>query len=158
MGIIAGKKLMLLVKDGSGNYKSVAYATNHTFSTSASTVDVSHKDLADVAGGRWDDQDLDVFSWTITTENLYAADGEGHTFSDLFNLYAAGTVLDVKFGLVEDSATGVPTGGWVPEGGSEAGEYLSGKAILTSLDLNAPNGEKASFSATLTGKGPITVE
>lgn len=157
MGIIAGKKLMLLVKDGTGNYKSVAYATNHTFSTSASTIDVSHKDLEDVSGGKWDDQDIDTLTWSITTENLYAADGEGHTFSDLFTLYAAGTTLEVKFGLVADSSTGVPTGGWVPESGSAAPEYLSGKCVITSLDLNAPNGEKASFSATLTGKGAVTI-
>ena len=157
MGIVKGKKLMVFVKEGSGNYVSVAYATNHTFSTSASTVDVSHKDLADVDGGRWDDQDVDVLSWNITTENLYSVEGEGHTFADLFNLYAAGTVLDVKFGLAGDSSTGVPTGGWQPESGSTAPEYLSGKAIITALDLNAANGEKASFTATFTGKGPLSV-
>lgn len=155
--IISGKKLMVLVKAGTGDYKSVAYATNHTFSTSASTVDISHKDLADTDGGRWDDQDVDVFSWSVNCEHLYAAEGEGHTFSDLFDLYANGTEVELKFGLVADSSTGVPTGGWAPQSGTGSPEYLTGKAIITSLDLNAQNGEKASFSATFTGKGPVTI-
>ena len=163
MGIIHGKKLMLFIKEGTGStavYKSIGYATNHTFSTSASTVDVAHKDLADAASGagKWDNQDIDTYSWTITTENFYASEADGYTFNDLFALYAEGTVLDVKFGIAADSTTGVPSGGWNPVTGQTSDpEYLSGKAIITSVDLNASVSEKASFSLTLTGKGPIAI-
>ena len=153
MGIIKGKKLMLFVKK-SNSYVSVGYATNHTLSTSASTIDVAHKDTADAGGGKWDDQDLDTLSWTITTENFYANDAEGIGYTDLFGYYASGTVLDVKFGIAADSTTGVPTGGWVaPVSGA-----LVGKAIITSIDVNAPVGDNASFSMTLTGKGPLAIE
>ena len=157
MGIIKGKKLMLFIKE-SETYKAIAFATNHTFSTSASTINVSHKDLADIANGqaKWDDQDLDTFSWSITSEHLYANSGAGYTAKDIFALYANGTVLDVKFGLADASTTGAPAEtGWVPS--TSETQMLSGKAVITSFDINAQNDSDASFSLTLTGKGPITL-
>ena len=156
MGIIKGKKLMLFIKE-SETYKAIAFATNHTFSTSASTINVSHKDLADIANGqaKWDDQDLDTFSWSITSEHLYANSGAGYTAKDIFALYANGTVLDVKFGLADASTTGAPETGWVPS--TTESQMLSGKAVITSYDINASVDDNASFSITLTGKGPIAI-
>ena len=155
MGITKGKKLMIWVKDASGDYTSIGYCTNHTLSTSASTINVSHKDLADAgASGKWDDQDLDTLSWTITSENFYAETAEGKTFKDLFAYYSAGTVLDIKFGTAATSTTGVPSGGWVAPA---SGTVLSGKAIITSLDLNAPVDDNASVSITFQGKGALTI-
>ena len=146
--IVKGKKLMVWVKSGEGSYTSIGYATNHTLSTSASTISVSHKDLEDAGSGKWDDQDIDTLSWTITSENFYA------NTADLFGYYAAGTVLDLKFGVAADSSTGVPTGGWaVPS----TGTVLQGKAIISSIDVNAPVDENASFSITFTGKGALSV-
>lgn len=155
--IIRGKKLMLFVKESEGTFKAIAFATNHTFSTSASTINVSHKDLADLATGaaKWDDQDIDTFSWSITSEHLYANSGSGYTAKDIFALYANGTVLDVKFGLADASTTGAPETGWVPS--TSETQMLSGKAVITSFDINASVDDNASFSITLTGKGPITL-
>lgn len=152
--IVKGKKLMVFVKAGNGDYKSIGFATNHTLSTSASTISVSHKDLADAGSGKWDDQDIDTLSWTITSENFYANTVEGIGFADIWGYYAAGTVLDLKFGVAADSTTGVPTGGWaVPA----TGTVLAGKAIVSSVDVNAPVDDNASFSITFTGKGPLAV-
>ena len=155
MGITKGKKLMIWVKDASGDYTSIGFCTNHTLSTSASTINVSHKDLADAgSSGKWDDADLDTLSWTITSENFYAETAEGKTFKDLFAYYSAGTVLDIKFGTAATSTTGVPSGGWVAPA---SGTVLSGKAIITSLDLNAPVDDNASVSITFQGKGALTI-
>ena len=155
MGITKGKKLMIWVKDSSGDYTSIGFCTNHTLSTSASTINVSHKDLADAgSSGKWDDADLDTLSWTITSENFYAETAEGKTFKELFAYYSAGTVLDIKFGTAVTSTTGVPTGGWVAPA---SGTVLSGKAIITSLDLNAPVDDNASCSITFQGKGALTI-
>ena len=155
--IVKGKKLMVWVKASSGQaatYKSIGFATNHTLSTSASQISVSHKDLADAGSGKWDDQDIDTLSWTITSENFYANTADGVTFGDIFGYYSAGTVLDLKFGVAADSATGVPTGGWaVPA----TGTVLQGQAIISSLDVNAPVDDNASFSVTFTGKGALSV-
>lgn len=151
MGIIRGKKLMVFVETSTNTYKSLGYATSHTLSTSANTVDVAHKDLADASGGRWEDQDVDTLAWSVTSENFYANDAEGASFEDLFSIYAAGTEVTLKWGVAADSSTGVPTGGWVaPSTG------LTGKAIITSLDVNAPVSDKATYSVQFTGKGPLT--
>ena len=155
--IIRGKKLMLWVKGPNGEYKSCAFATNHTLSTSATTISISHKDLADAGNGgaHWDSQAIDTLSWTITTENLFANVGEGYTFADLWNFYANGTELDVKFGVASDSSTGVPVGGWaVPA----SGIVLSGKAVISSIDCNAPVDDNASFSVTFSGRGALSAD
>lgn len=153
MGIVKGKKLMVFVKEGNGDYKSIGYATNHTLSTSASTISISHKDLADAGSGHWDDQDIDQLSWTITSENFYADSAEGVTFATLWGYFAAGTVLDLKFAVAADSSTGVPTGGWaVPQ----TGTILSGKAIISGVDVNAPSDDNATFSITFQGKGALS--
>lgn len=152
--IVKGKKLMCFVKSGEGTYKSIGFSTNHTLSTSASTISVSHKDLADAGAGKWDDQEIDTLTWTITSESFYANEAEGIGFADLFGYYSAGTVLDLKFGVAADNTAGVPTGGWVAP---VSGTVLSGKAIISSVDLNAPVDDNASFSITFTGKGPLSV-
>ena len=152
MAITKGKKLMVWVKGSSGDYTSIGYCTNHTLSTSASTINVSHKDLADASTGRWDDQEVDTFSWTISSENFYAETAEGKTISDLFGYYTAGTELDIKFGTAATSTTGAPTGGWAAPA---SGTVFSGKAIITSIDINAPVDDNASCSITFTGKGPL---
>ena len=148
---------MLFVKE-TDTYKAIAFATNHSFSTSASTINVSHKDLADIGEGqgKWEDADLDTFNWSITSEHLYANEGAGYTAKDIFTLYANGTVLDVKFGLADASTTGAPAEtGWVPS--TTESQMLSGKAVITSFDINASVDDNASFSITLTGKGPIAI-
>jgi predicted secreted protein len=40
---------------------------------------------------------------------------------------------------------------------SEAEAIIRGQTIVTSLNLNAPNKENASYSATFTGKGAFTI-
>lgn len=153
--IVKGKKLMCFVKAGDGSYKSIGFCTNHTLSTSASTISVSHKDLPDTGSGKWDDADIDTLSWTITAEAFYANTVEGIGFAEVYGYYAAGTVLDLKFGVAADSSTGVPTGGWaVPA----TGTVLSGKAIISSIDVSAPVDDNGSFSIQFTGKGALTVD
>jgi TP901-1 family phage major tail protein len=155
MATILGKKLMLFVKNSeSETYTTIAYATNHTFTTSASTVSVASKDDADVSGaGKWDAQELDMFSWSISAENLYAYEGNGITSDNVVDMYLAGKLLDVKFGLASDSTTGAPENGWTESSTNK--KMLSGQAYITSLDINASNDGRASMSITLTGKGPV---
>lgn len=154
MATILGKKLMLFVKNSeTETYTTIAYATNHTFTTSASTVSVASKDDADVSGaGKWDAQELDMFSWSISAENLFAYEGNGMTSDNVVDMYLSGKLLDVKFGLASDSTTGAPENGWT-EGADK--KMLSGQAYITSLDINASNDGRASMSITLTGKGPV---
>lgn len=164
MATILGKKLMLFVKDSEGTYKSIAYATNHTFTTSASTVSVASKDDVDVDGaGKWDSQDLDMFSWSISAENLFAYEGNGMTSDNVMELYLSGQLLDVKFGLAQtsleeahkDNTAYKPETGWAEAAQTASVKMLSGQAYITSLDINASNDGRATMSITLTGKGAV---
>ena len=164
MATILGKKLMLFVKDSEGTYKSIAYATNHTFTTSASTVSVASKDDVDVDGaGKWDSQDLDMFSWSISAENLFAYEGNGMTSDNVMELYLSGTLLEVKFGLAQtsskeahkDNTAYKPETGWEQAATTAGVKMLSGKCYITSLDINASNDGRATMSITLTGKGAV---
>ena len=50
-----------------------------------------------------------------------------------------------------ESALDVPEGGWTPK----ANTGYKGKAIITSLELSAPDGENATFSVNLQGTGAL---
>lgn len=140
--IIQGSDLMLFVGG-----KSIAFATNHTLSITAETTDTTHKDIK----GGWSDSLVKSFSWEVTTENLFSNDGEGGTFDTLFASMTSKTQVDVVFGLNESNATTVTTGGWVAP---TKGQY-KGKARITSLQVNAPSGDNATFTATLQGCGVL---
>lgn len=152
MSVIKGGDLMLFV-DG----KSIAYATNHTISINADTKETSTKD----AGGKWQTSEVGILSWSATSENLYAEPegGEGHHYEDLFTYMVNRTPITAVFSIEGDSPNlndgkfdQVPTGGWTY---SKTAKALTGKVIITSLELNAQNGENASFTANFTGTGPL---
>nr|DAJ77706.1 MAG TPA: major tail protein [Caudoviricetes sp.] len=149
---INGSDLMLFLK-GTGDTaaKSIAFATSHSLSISAETVETSSKD----SGGKWVSKAPRKLSWTMSTENLYSLDGEGSTYDDLFTLMTGREEIEVVFSLEKDyesKADEVPTGGWTP---ITTGQY-KGKAVITSLELNAPNGDNATYSASFEGVGALT--
>lgn len=149
---INGSDLMLfLKKTGDTAPKSIAFATNHSLSISAETVETSSKDT----GGKWVSKAPRKLSWTMSTENLYSLDGEGSTYDDLFTLMTGREEIEVVFSIEKDYATKadeVPTGGWTPV---TTGQY-KGKVVITSLELNAPNGDNATFTASFEGVGALT--
>ena len=149
MAIIKGGDLMLFI-----NNKSIGYATSHSLSISADTKETSTKD----SGGKWQTSEVGIISWTASSENLYANEAEGMTYSDLFDAMVARTPIDAVFTLEGNSTnleTGksdeVPTGGWTPK----AKTGYQGKVIITSIELNAPNGEDASFTVQFQGTGAL---
>ena len=148
--IIKGDKLMIFV-GGSA----IAYATSHTLSLTANTVDISSKDH-----GFWGASDTGNLTWEATTENLYTESG----FDGLFNAYLAKTPVTIVFGY----ASNYDTNGLFLEGGTQAtgdnrpaawtadnSKGYTGQAVITSLSVNANTGENATFSCTFTGKGAI---
>ena len=91
----------------------------------------------------------------MSTDNLYAVTGEGAVFDDLYTAMTNRTEIEVVFSLEKDYATkadAVPTGGWIPVTTGQ----LKGKAIITSLELNAPNGDNATYTASFEGTGALT--
>jgi hypothetical protein len=95
-------------------------------------------------------------NWSTTTENLYSYDQAGQGYNDLFTIMVARTPVEIKFALesgYEVKPDNVPSGGWTPI----AAPVYSGSAYITDLQLNAPDGDNASFTATLTGSGAISI-
>lgn len=123
--------------------KSIAMATNHTLKINAETKETSSKD---VAGGAWATSEVGKLSWEATTENLYAVTPKGKSYDDLFGLMIAKEPIDLVFGP-QAGTTDASTGGY---SAATTGVY-KGKGIITSLELNAPNGDNATYSATFTG-------
>jgi predicted secreted protein len=153
MSIRRGTDLMVFVTKGAG-LKSVAYATNHTLTVGTNTTEISTKDNPE--GGSWVEQQVQKLNWSLSTENLYSNDGQGNSFEDLFDIMITKKPVFVKFALESEYANppeNVPVGGWVAIDPSSTTPVYSGYAFITDLSLNAPDGDNASFSCTLTGNG-----
>lgn len=144
MSKIKGGDLMLFV-----NGKSIAYATSHSLEITGETTDTSNKDEG---GGDWSSQEVSILSWTASSENLYCEQGAGDNFDDLFGLMVAKTPIDAVFARKAEATTDVPEAGWTK---GSAPTY-EGKVVITSLSLNAPNGEYASYTVQFQGVGALT--
>lgn len=141
--IVEGRNLMLFDSTGA----SYAYATNHTLSIQANTADISSKDH-----GIWTGASVQNYSWTITSENLATDE-----YDTLFAAMIAGTPITVKFGLKSqnDPDKTVADGDYENWTLDTNKVFYSGSVIITSLELNAPNGEKANYSLELQGVGKL---
>ena len=148
--VINGSDLMLFMKVGE-TYQSIAFATSTKLSMNTETVETSSKD----SGGKWVNKAARKLSWNMSTDNLFSLDGEGQNFDDLFALWTARTEIEVVFNLETGYAAKadvVPTGGWTP---LTSGQY-KGKVLITSLEVNGPNGDNATFTASFEGTGALT--
>lgn len=134
---------MLFVKgSSSGSYKSLAYATSHTLSLSTSEIEVSDKDT-----GEYGSSEPGQKSWEIQSENTYSQVDADR----LIEAWQKGEQIDCVWNTKSETDATAPVSGWTPA----AGGY-EGKAIITSLSVNAPSGDKASYSLTLKGIGEFT--
>jgi len=149
---IKGSDLMLFIKpNGTSTFKSIAFATSHSLSINGESTETSSKDN----GGKWVSKQMQRLSWTVSTDNLYSLDGEGSVYDDLFTVMTERKEIDIVFSLengYEDKADEVPTGGWSPI----TSPQYKGKVLMTSLELNAPNGDNATFTASFEGVGALT--
>ena len=143
--IIKGRDLMLFNNDG----HSYAYATNHTFTMTAETSDITSKDH-----GVWGASEVSRVTWEITSENLYSTED----YDSMFQTMTAGEPITIRFGLKNTPSDPDMT----PADGNMALPYWTsqntfyqGKALITSLVANANNGENATYSITLTGVGKM---
>ena len=143
--IIKGRDLMLFNNDG----HSYAYATNHTFTMTAETSDITSKDH-----GVWGASEVSRVTWEITSENLYSTED----YDTMFQTMTAGLPITIRFGLKQTPSDPDMT----PADGNMALPYWTsqntfyqGKALITSLVANANNGENATYSITLTGVGKM---
>ena len=145
--IIRGENLMCFI--GS---KSIAFSTSHSLEITGETVSISTKD-----NGGFDTMEMGLLSWTCSSENLIGDPRCGLGYDELLDMMLKKQPVDLVFALkstipANGEAYEAPTGGWT----AKAKDGHKGKAFITSLSLNAPNGENSTMSVTFTGCGPLT--
>ena len=145
--VIKGSDLMVFVGG-----KSIALATSHSLTISADTKETSSKD----SGGKWQTSEVGTLNWSMKSENLFSAEGtDGETYDALFSKMIARTPVTLVFALEKDyenKADEVPSTGWT----AATGMGYTGSAIITNLEISAPNGDNATFSVDFTGVGAIS--
>lgn len=136
---------MMLFLDG----KAIAFATSHTLSISGETQDTSNKDEG---GGDWASNEVSTLSWTAQSENMYSNDGNGKNYDDLFDLMVKKAPITATFSKKTETVANVAE---TTEGWTASKPDYEGKVVITSLELNAPNGEYATYTVQFTGVGEL---
>lgn len=137
---VLGKDLMLFVGG-----KAIALATSCKLGVSAETIDTQSKD-----SGMWGEKGVKKLGWNCSSENCFSADADINGYDKLFALFVAAEPVDIAFGIPANKSNALPSNGWT----LPLSPY-TGKAIITSLELNAPDGDKATFSVSLDGTGEL---
>jgi len=141
--IYDGRDLMLFDE----NDHSFAYSTNHQLALQIETQSIATKD-----NGIFDSKYVSNISWEITSENLATSE-----YHNLFYYAITHDPIKVKFGIKQEVAENITVADgnlpyWTLDGEQL---YYVGKVIINSLQLSANNGEKASYSITLSGVGKL---
>ena len=140
--VVAGKDLMIFI-----NGKATALSTSHALELTAETSEAASKD-----DGAWSNATVTKKGWTATTEALVSEDPEVDSLDAMYDLFDAGKPVDVVSGRPSNiSDDGVPEGGWE----APTQKYYKGKALITSLRRNDPNGDNSNMSISLQGVGKL---
>lgn len=141
---VLGKDLMLFI-DG----KAIALSTSCKLGLSAETIDTQSKD-----SGIWTEKDIKKISWNASSENLFSADDKVNSYDALFALFLAHKPVALRFGISDSTELNeMPDAGWTLTNGA-----YTGKAVITSLEANAPDGDKATLSISFEGTGALSKE
>lgn len=145
--VINGSDLMLFLEE-EGEFKATAFATTCTLNVALEAMETSSKD-----SGKWVENQGGKLSWSGSSENLTDGIDSKSLHGRLLKLMTARTPVSIQVTLAKnaDGDLGVPELGWVPN--DAAG--VTGKAIITGLDLNAPDKQNSTLSISLTGTGPL---
>jgi TP901-1 family phage major tail protein len=120
------------------NGVSLGYSTSCSIAFNATMRELSHKDTAG-SGGGWLEQAPGQKSGTFSTEGLYAEDD--NAAAALFQKLADGTEITLTF------TTDV-----------SGDKVWSGTALLTSVEITAPNNENVTYSVSGVFTGEVTVD
>ena len=140
--VIAGKDLMIFV-DGAAT----ALATSHRISITADTSEAASKD-----DGAWGSSTVTKLRWEGGTEALVSMDDDVDSYDAMYDKMMSRTPVDIVSGRPSNiTDDGVPEAGWtVP-----TTKYYKGKALITSLERNDPNGDNSTMSVAFTGVGKL---
>lgn len=147
--IIMGEKVQLWVSG-----ECLAMATSLSVEVNADTVDISSKD-----NGRFSASKLGKISWTASSDALFTI-GD---YNKLIDAMVKNTAVDLIFSSVgnyDEVINNDPDeDGLVVDNSktkwTKKEDMWYGKAYITSISLNANNGEVATYSVSFNGTGPL---
>jgi predicted secreted protein len=134
----------MLFKQVEGQYVALGAATSHTLNATREEMDVSNKDT-----GEWGDIELGQCTWDIQADCMMIETD----YDSLMDSFLATETLHVAFAVSAEAGakTGKPEEGWtIGTGGYE------GDVCITSINASAAHNDKATYSVTFKGKGPLT--
>lgn len=141
MSTIKGQNLRILVGG-----KCVAMATSCTFHVSAQLEDSSTKDSV----GDWQEQEVTGLSWDAQTDSLVTLEDNGTNGElpqDLLGLIISKTKVTITFDQTAGTNNRV---------GQNSAIKRNGEAYVTDVTITAQNRQNSTFSAKLTGTGPLS--
>jgi TP901-1 family phage major tail protein len=156
--VVYGTDLVLLVEDPlvAGNWQPIAHATTHSIEITRDAREVSSKST-----GEWKNSDYGKISWSGSADALVSFDANIINYATLVQKQIASTKIKI-ISVLNNTAVSTPLD-------DENDAYLidddqfvlasptySGEAIITSVSLNAGEGENATFSLSFTGASPLT--
>lgn len=140
--VVAGKDLMIFVNDNP-----TALATSHSLSITAETSEAASKD-----DGAWGAATVTKFSWEGSTEALVSMDESANSFDAMYDAMMTRQPVDIISGRPSNATDdGVPEEGWT----APTTKMYKGKALITSLQRNDPNGDNSTMTVTFTGVGRL---
>lgn len=146
-----GKNLML--KLGTTIY---GYASDCSFNISTDTTEVSRTKIKRaVSAGKFKEYESDVNGWDCSSN--YVVTEDEADYLALVDAQLKGEALDVEFLDVTDKASteAAEKGATGNIEAATSGMKLSGKGIITSIQLNAPVDGEVSFSVNIQGTGVL---
>lgn len=141
MSTIKGQNLRILVGG-----KCVAMATSCTFHVSAQLEDSSTKDSV----GDWQEQEVTGLSWDAQTDSLVTLEDNGTNGElpqDLLGLIISKTKVTITFDQTAGTNNRVAQNSAIKR---------TGEAYVTDVTITAQNRQDSTFSAKLTGTGPLS--
>lgn len=145
--LVNGDNLLLYLTSGK---TVVAYATSCSLQVDSETIDTSSKFSC-----KWASNMGGKASYTISADALYCQDVEGAvSFDKLLEFMVKGEQIEWYMGEEQEHTGSCETN---PHTLDTEKTYYNGKAVVTSVSLEAGNNEIASCSISLTGAGEIQI-
>lgn len=130
---VQGKNIILYKVVG-GVDTAFACSTNCTFN-----IQVDQKDVTSQTSAWFREFKIDIASWTVNCEGIVTL--AGYSYADMLNNQLSRTTIAIKFSIDNGTSTTI----------------ISGNANITSLAINAPYKDIATYSISLQGIGAYTL-
>lgn len=148
--LVRGGDVFLFV-GGSGSTNVIAFGTSAQLQADGETISTTNK-----MSCKWASNLAGTNSYTVTSDSLYTAKSGLTSYDALMKMMLSGDTVDWYLGPVTTSGSSCEAYEYTLDASKP---YYHGKALITSLSLNAGNvDEIASCSATLTGSGELKQE